>query len=440
MAALDGTLPTLTLESWENLSIDQQKVEARLRNKRVAELEADLQLAQGVLNSNNVASADRQRGEQSNHALAVPSAINSATAVETPPRRANTKSEDNDDGDDDGAAFAIDGYMSHYVFPDALAGFVDTMENQPSSGGGGASATPSFPSSASSSNPALATAAILKLVGEEEKGGGDKDAKQLSSLQLLPPDLAAHLLHFLDGDSLGYALRSHRGWTDKHLPGSALEGLFEGLCVATYLRQSRHKVLVAAKWGGFKKMWLRRPRVRTNGIYVMASEWLKQATHDMWGGVASNVHSIKVQSFRYFRFLPSGAVLYSLTHVQPEVAAAHLRHVPTKAQLQLQLDQQTKALRRHAATDHHHHGSGNKPEVLVGTYSLHQDRVMVRVNSHYNVVNFQLVLTHGRRGHFCRLQVAHHVSRPLQASSSATGHHESNGHSFRFFRTYPYLA
>jgi hypothetical protein len=155
----------------------------------------------------------------------------------------------------------------------------------------------------------------------------------------------------------------------------------------------------------------------------------------MWGGVAATVHAIKVQTFRYFRFLPNGVVLYCLTHAQPQAVAPRLCRPPTQAQLKDQASQRT----RHLVVDSH---NNQKPEVVVGTYSLHRDQVMVRVKSHYNVVNFQLKLTHGKRGHFCRLEIAHHHSRPLAAPLSAapTYHSETKGYTFRFLRAFPHLT
>ena len=47
---------------------------------------------------------------------------------------------------------------------------------------------------------------------------------------------------------------------------------------ARYLKQSRHKVVEPVRWGGWRSMWLRRPRVRTNGFYCLATEWNKPAT------------------------------------------------------------------------------------------------------------------------------------------------------------------
>ena len=78
-------------------------------------------------------------------------------------------------------------------------------------------------------------------------------------------------------------------------------------------------------------------------------------------------------------------------------------------------------------------------DVFMGTYSMHQSCVYVRVRSHYNTVNFKLELSHGRRGHFCRLVVQHHFSKGLSASarSPATHHPETQDCEFRFLRAYP---
>ena len=59
---------------------------------------------------------------------------------------------------------------------------------------------------------------------------------------------------------------------------SGEESLFRLLCVHTYMRQSRHKVVQPERWGGWRCMWLRRPRVRTNGYYCLAAEWMKNVS------------------------------------------------------------------------------------------------------------------------------------------------------------------
>jgi hypothetical protein len=132
------------------------------------------------------------------------------------------------------------------------------------------------------------------------RGGPEDEAAPV--LQLLP-DLLLAVLGFVDGDALGYALmtqlgtaalrahgrqghgdghhggRHHEGGGEHHggSHGSAsalvpvADGLFRGLCERTYLAQSRRKVVDPRRWGGWRSMWLRRPRVRTNGFYCMAS-------------------------------------------------------------------------------------------------------------------------------------------------------------------------
>ena len=141
--------------------------------------------------------------------------------------------------------------------------------------------------------------------------------------------------------------------------------------------------------------------------------------------MAPGVFSLTSQSFRYFRFLADGEVLYSLTHQPPDKMRRLLRHD-----------------RPPASAPNSWRASGKEKlsaDVFVGTYSLHQSTIFVRVRSHYNVVNFNLELSHGRRGHFCRLAVKHHFSKGLSAprSSPATHHVETRGCEFRFLRAYP---
>ena len=177
-------------------------------------------------------------------------------------------------------------------------------------------------------------------------------------------------------------------------------------------------------------MWLHRPRVRTNGFYCMATEWLKPAVHDMWGGVEPSVHTLKCQSFRYFRFFADGTVLYCLTHRPPERMAKVLAHRDSAA---------AATAAAAAARNHMREGKEPPPAVVKGTFSLHQDGVFVAVRSHYNVVKFTLKLTHGFRGHFSRLKITRHTSHGKSAApgSAPVYHPETIGYSFFFWRSYP---
>ena len=160
----------------------------------------------------------------------------------------------------------------------------------------------------------------------------------------------------------------------------------------------------------------------------MANEWVKPATKDLWAaaqGTSAGVHSLKVSSFRYFRFFADGTVSYSLTHLPPARMARVLAQRPAAAAGR----PAARRLDDKAA-----------PDVWRGTFSLHRNRVYICVRSHYNLVNFTLELTHGQRGHFCRLEVANHFSRGLTPGATAAHHAESVGYAFWFFRAYPTLV
>jgi hypothetical protein len=119
-------------------------------------------------------------------------------------------------------------------------------------------------------------------------------------LELLLPELLQAVMLFLDGDSVGHCFRTHRALLLRELSsertreraapaaaaaaaaaagGEVLSGqdlLFRELCLRTYLQQSRHKVCQPERWAaGWRGMYLRRPRVRVNGLYALAAEWMK---------------------------------------------------------------------------------------------------------------------------------------------------------------------
>lgn len=226
---------------------------------------------------------------------------------------------------------------------------------------------------------------------------------------------------FLNGDSLGYAFRVQRLWAKlAHTQG---EALFRSLCQYTYLKQSRHKSIDGLKWGGFRAMWLFRPRVRTNGFYVMAREWVNPVTHDMNSTLDPRQNALTSQSFRYFRFFTDGTVAYCLTHSPPDQMSKVLAKRPGRGPQ----PPPPRVVRE----------GKEKPDVFRGTYSLHQNKVFVAVKSHYNVVNFNMDINHGRQGHFCRLQILNHFSKGLQPNAGMVNHAETTGLNFWFSRAYP---
>lgn len=243
--------------------------------------------------------------------------------------------------------------------------------------------------------------------------------------------MAKQQLGFLDGDSLGYSFQVHRRFCF-NLNENQIQGCFQRLCELTYLSQSRHKKVNPIKWGGWKQMYMKRNRVRTNGFYCFLTEWTKSVTHDMWGNIDPNIHSLKCQSFRYFRFLSNGKVLYCLTHHPPEKMAKYLSS--------------SNKTSTSSISNHHKNvvKEGNKeppPDICVGTYSLENQNVFTAVRSHFNVVRFKLkLLSNGiQGGHFTRLEVISHTSRgnSTPVSQPACHHRETIGYSFFFLRAYP---
>jgi len=131
----------------------------------------------------------------------------------------------------------------------------------------------------------------------------DSPDRDLAPVLLLLPELLLTIFGLLDGDALGYALMTQLGKAALRIDASdgsaggnscsttsptahggnattaarektsshVADGLFAGLCQRTYLVQSRRKAVDPRLWGGWRSMWLKRPRVRTNGFYCMAS-------------------------------------------------------------------------------------------------------------------------------------------------------------------------
>ena len=70
--------------------------------------------------------------------------------------------------------------------------------------------------------------------------------------------------------------------------------------------QSQRKTLSPNKWGGWRAMLLRRPRVRTNGMYCLKKTTVKDVVRDMWSDpLPAHMMVINTSYYRYFRFFVS---------------------------------------------------------------------------------------------------------------------------------------
>lgn len=92
-----------------------------------------------------------------------------------------------------------------------------------------------------------------------------------------------------------YTIRNPVFWRIACLKAWQLSGIVEN-----------YKILQSKYDGSWRKMWLQRPRVRTDGLYVSRNTYIRAGVAE-WK-VTNPVHLVCY--FRYLRFFPSGRFLY----------------------------------------------------------------------------------------------------------------------------------
>ncbi|KAF3447624.1 hypothetical protein FNV43_RR12811 [Rhamnella rubrinervis] len=94
-----------------------------------------------------------------------------------------------------------------------------------------------------------------------------------------------------------YTVRNPVFWRNSCLKAWQVSGVVEN-----------YKVLQSKYEGSWRKMWLLRPRVRTDGLYVSRNTYIRAGVAE-WK-VTNPVHVVCY--FRYMRFFPSGRFLYKV--------------------------------------------------------------------------------------------------------------------------------
>ncbi|KAJ6920058.1 hypothetical protein NC651_013853 [Populus alba x Populus x berolinensis] len=92
-----------------------------------------------------------------------------------------------------------------------------------------------------------------------------------------------------------YTLRNPIFWRNACLKAWQLSGMVEN-----------YKILQSKYESSWRKMWLLRPRIRTDGLYVSRNTYIRAGVRE-WT-VTNPVHLVCY--YRYMRFFPSGRFLY----------------------------------------------------------------------------------------------------------------------------------
>ncbi|KAL7155877.1 hypothetical protein ABFS83_03G105400 [Erythranthe nasuta] len=113
-----------------------------------------------------------------------------------------------------------------------------------------------------------------------------------------------------------YTIRNPVFWRYACLRAWQLNGVVEN-----------YKILQSVYHGSWKQMWLLRPRVRTDGLYVSRNTYIRAGIAE-WK-ISNPVHIVCY--YRYIRFYPSGRFLYKNSSQKLKDAAKHMNFRASKA-------------------------------------------------------------------------------------------------------------
>lgn len=146
-------------------------------------------------------------------------------------------------------------------------------------------------------------------------GNSDYDASlsEGGKWHRLPYEMVDYILIFLgDVDMIGYLLIASRHTFQPS------EKVYEYLCSIIYLQQTSRKLLQVCKWGNsWRRMLYHRPRLRTNGLYALRTQYTKEHNNDRFWEEKDH-RSVEVRFYRCFRFMDHNRVLYSLDVMEVE--------------------------------------------------------------------------------------------------------------------------
>ena len=166
------------------------------------------------------------------------------------------------------------------------------------------------------------------------------DSKPLH-IAKLPDELLVHILSFLtalspharspDMRSLerGFSLVSRKA---RILTLDSAAALWKPACLAVYTAPllldpatTASRVAAQAYGADWRLMWIEQPRVRTDGVYISQTTYVRRGAPDSIGtSFAYNDITHMVTYYRYLCFLPTGDVVSLLSHDIPAVVVPNL--------------------------------------------------------------------------------------------------------------------
>jgi hypothetical protein len=203
---------------------------------------------------------------------------------------------------------------------------------------------------------------------EEEATEEDRQDRQdqESVWEKLPECISTHVFEFLDIDDTGTCRLISTKWSIL-----ASEENFKKYCETVYFSQSLKSIMNVAKYGSYERMLINRPRLRTNGHYILRTSYFRPPNNDaFWEERRSEMIEQKLyRKFRFFR--GSNRVLYN--HNQRD---AH------------ELERDSNWVQ----------GRCVEKSIFEGVFSVQKSEVTVEIITHYCVLHFILLIRDGNGG------------------------------------------
>lgn len=227
---------------------------------------------------------------------------------------------------------------------------------------------------------------------------GEEDISNGGHMIQLPDDLIInHIFSYIGVEHFYYCALVSVTW--KHF--TRTEQVYREICKRCYLKQSKRKTLNVSRFGSFRAMLEKRPRVRTGrGIYVLKYSKIRKVQRDMWTEVPVGA-ILETIYYRYLSFQENdGVVFYALTAKPP------YEMIPNFLTVQ-----------KRSSKDGYSHEDRNsslmKNGIVQGTYEVSGKTVKVNVSHPWHDVQMEMNLIEnceGVQGKFSVLQLAKHFS------------------------------
>jgi hypothetical protein len=251
--------------------------------------------------------------------------------------------------------------------------------------------------------------------------------------ELWSEDVFDSLLLFLDVTSIGHCFFVCSYWasaagavnTDNRLWEQLCKRIYTGMLgrvgrVSEYLTlgdtRARRVLQRTKKYPMWKQMFVNRPRVRANGVYVLRFSSIKRPVRDMWTTLEADDFILEVCYYRCYCFDENGTVRYATLYTKATADCVRRFQFPDQAS--------GTSLAANTGISH-------------GNYSVNaKGEVRMTVQLPHVVVNFGLKLDKETRGLWDTMELHEHWSL---CNNDRTQHSIKAGETTTIAQFYPYI-